>query len=104
MAAWVERNLCADLDDFKPCILRSRIDATGGKHLWAEYYDRDVQDIFAVQDEITQTIVATLAEKIDLAERERATRRPMTSLQAYELHQRGRQIWQRWTNTNGPYY
>jgi adenylate cyclase len=73
------------------------IDATSGKHLWAERYDRDLQDIFAVQDEITQTIVATLAEKVDLAERERATRQPVTSLQAYELHQRGREIWHRWT-------
>ncbi len=69
------------------------IDATSGKHLWAERYDRDLQDIFAVQDEITRTIAATLKENIDLAEYDRVLRMPTESLSAYELRKRGQAQW-----------
>jgi TolB-like protein/class 3 adenylate cyclase/Tfp pilus assembly protein PilF len=68
------------------------IDATSGKHLWAERYDRDLQDIFAVQDEITQTIAATLKQNIDLAEFDRVRRKPTESLDAYELRRRGQAL------------
>ena len=47
------------------------IDATTGKHLWAERYDRDAKRLFDIQDEIVKTIVATLAFKVDATERER---------------------------------
>ena len=66
------------------------IDATAGNHIWAETYDRDLADIFAVQDEITRTIVATLAQNLNLAEFDRLLRQPTDSLTAYELVNRSR--------------
>jgi len=69
------------------------IDAVAGNHIWAETYDRDLVDIFAVQDEITRTIVATLEENIDLAEYDRLLRQPTESLGAYELRKRGQAQW-----------
>ena len=69
------------------------IDATRGNHLWAERYDRDLRDIFAVQDEITRTIAATLKENIDLAEYDRILRKPTESLSAYESRKRGQAQW-----------
>ncbi len=65
------------------------IDAETGGHLWAERYDRPVQDIFAVQDEITDAIAATMEPEIGAAERERARRKPPEHLGAWEHHQRG---------------
>jgi adenylate cyclase len=65
------------------------IDATTGHHLWAERYDRGLKDLFTVQDEIVQTIVATLAVKIDEAERARVMRKDTESLEAYEYLLRG---------------
>ncbi len=64
------------------------IDATSGKHLWAERYDRELKDIFAIQDEITRTIAATLMENIDLAEYDRVLRAQTESLGAYEFRKR----------------
>ncbi len=61
------------------------VDAATGNHLWAERYDRELTDIFAVQDEISQTIVSTLAGRLKVASQERAKRKPSTSPQAYEL-------------------
>ena len=67
------------------------IDATNGKHLWAESYDRDLQDIFAVQDEVTRTIALTLNENIDLAEYDRLEHQPTDNLSAYELFKRAQE-------------
>lgn len=64
------------------------IDATTGKHLWAEKYDRDLQDIFEVQDEITRTVASTLNTSINLAEYDRLKHQPTESLGAYELSRR----------------
>jgi TolB-like protein/class 3 adenylate cyclase/Tfp pilus assembly protein PilF len=60
------------------------IDATTGRHLWADNYDRKLEDVLAVQDEITRTIAATLEENVDLAERDRARSKPPQDLKAYE--------------------
>jgi TolB-like protein/predicted Zn-dependent protease len=68
------------------------IDATTGNHVWAESYDRELADIFAVQDEVTERIVASLgAYQGELAEaaRERAKRKKPASLSAYEAFQLG---------------
>ena len=67
------------------------VDGTTGGHLWAERYDRDLEDILAVQDEVTQTIVATLAggysgQRLAEADRERARRKPMGDLKAYDYY------------------
>jgi adenylate cyclase len=67
------------------------IDATTGKHLWAEQYDRDLQDIFDVQDEITRTVASTLSTSINLAENDRLKYQPTDSLGAYELSTRAQE-------------
>jgi len=64
------------------------IDAITGKHLWAERYDRELSDIFAMQDEITQKIVAILGSYHGIladADRARARRKGTSNLSAYEL-------------------
>jgi adenylate cyclase len=73
------------------------IDAMTGKHLWAERYDRDAQRLFDIQDEIVETIVATLAFKVDATERERVMRKAPGNLDAYDYWLQGRNIWFRFT-------
>jgi len=65
------------------------IDAIDDKHLWAERYDRDLEDIFAVQDEVTHAIVSTIEPHLASTERQRARRKPTDSLGAWECYQRG---------------
>jgi adenylate cyclase len=65
------------------------IDAATGNHLWAERYDRDLEDIFAVQDEVTNAIVTAIEPTLGSAERDRALRKPTESLDAWENCQRG---------------
>ena len=65
------------------------IDAASGNHIWAERYDRDLDDIFAVQDEITEAIVAAIEPQIGRRELKRAQRKPPSSLDAWGLYQRG---------------
>ena len=66
------------------------VEAATGKHLWAEKFDRDLPDIFAVQDEITQSIVASIAGRIEEADRRRALRKRAADLTAYDLLLRGK--------------
>jgi tetratricopeptide (TPR) repeat protein len=65
------------------------IDASTRAHLWAERFDRELEDIFALQDEITEAIVGALEPELGAAERERARRKPPNSLDAWSCHQRG---------------
>ena len=67
------------------------IDAIEDNHLWAERYDRDLEDIFAVQDEVTQAIVTTIEPQLINTERQLARRKPAQNLNAWEAYQRG--IW-----------
>lgn len=64
------------------------IQAETGAHLWAEHYDRDFCDIFALQDEITISIVSILAPTVQRAEIERVRRKPSENLDAYDLYLR----------------
>jgi adenylate cyclase len=68
------------------------IDTATESHLWAERYDRDINDLFAVQNEIVQTIVATLAIKVDVAERARAMRKDTDNLEAHDYALRGKEF------------
>jgi adenylate cyclase len=61
------------------------IDASSGAHLWAERYDRDLDDIFAVQDEITQSIVVSIAPEFESAEMRRASRPDKRTLTVWDL-------------------
>ena len=75
------------------------VEAATGHHLWAERYDRELEDVFAVQDEVTRNIVSTLAGKLDATERRRARSQSerTDNLEAYDLVLRGRELWQRFT-------
>ena len=65
------------------------VEAETGKHLWAERYDRDLADIFAVQDEISEAVTIAIAPAIAQAEQRRAMRRPPGNLDAWAAYQRG---------------
>jgi adenylate cyclase len=65
------------------------IDATTGAHRWAERYDRELHDVFAVQDEVVRAIVAILAAHVKRAETERALLKPPVAWEAYEYYLRG---------------
>ncbi len=73
------------------------VDAATGQRLWAENYDRDLDNIFAVEDEITDIIVATLAGQIEDLELRRAAKKPAEDLVAYDCVIRGRQCLSRYT-------
>ncbi|MBH5399124.1 winged helix-turn-helix domain-containing protein [Bradyrhizobium sp. CNPSo 4010] len=60
-------------------------DAVSGGHLWAERYDRELVDVFAVQDEITNAIAAAIEPQIHAAENFRSHRKPPASLDAWDL-------------------
>ena len=60
-------------------------DVATGSHLWAERYDRDLADVFAVQDEITEAIVAAIEPQLYAAENFRAQRKPPDSMDAWDL-------------------
>jgi len=60
------------------------IDAETDRHIWAERYDRNLEDIFAIQDEVTGAIVSTLPGRVEAAKYDRAKRKPTDSMAAYE--------------------
>ncbi|HET9354831.1 MAG TPA: tetratricopeptide repeat protein [Sphingomicrobium sp.] len=68
------------------------IDGATGGHLWADRYDRDLTDIFAIQDEITQTIVDQLKIKLLPTEKKAIAQAPTANVEAYSLYLKGRQL------------
>jgi adenylate cyclase len=60
------------------------IDAATDLHVWAERYDRKLEDIFEIQDEMTRAIVGTLQGRVEAATHDRAKRKPAANLAAYE--------------------
>jgi adenylate cyclase len=60
------------------------IDAETDRHIWAERYDRELEDIFTIQDEMTRAIVATLPGRVEAATHDRAKRKPTDNMAAYE--------------------
>ena len=60
------------------------IDAETDRHIWAERYDRQLEDVFAIQDEMTRGIVATLQGRVEAARHDRAKRKPTDNMEAYE--------------------
>ena len=65
------------------------IDGSTGNHLWAERYDREIADIFDVQDEITQVLVGTIEPELARAEQERAKIKGPENWDAWDTYQRG---------------
>src|SRR5476651_872226 len=66
------------------------IDSETGAHLWADRFESSLEDIFELQDQMTTSVVGAIAPKLDQAEMERAKRKPVENLDAYDCHLRGR--------------
>src|SRR5262249_29259815 len=73
------------------------IDALTGAHLWADRFDGGLEDIFDLQDRVTASIVGAIAPKLELAEIERARRKPTDSLDAYDYYMRGMANLHQWS-------
>ena len=73
------------------------VDATTEGHLWAERYDRDLKDIFALQDEVTHKIVAALAVKLTEGEQMRLVRKYTDNMEAYDSVLKGKEYKYRYT-------
>jgi adenylate cyclase len=67
------------------------IDAASQAHIWAERYDRGIEDIFAVQDELTRTVAATLVGRVTASGAEQARRKPTKDWVAYDYFLQGRE-------------
>jgi adenylate cyclase len=77
------------------------IDATTGGHLWAERFDRELTDIFAVQDDVTAKIVAALALNLTTGDRQNIAVEHTDNLEAYDSFLRGRElVWRQTRETN----
>ena len=73
------------------------INSTSGGHVWASRFDRELTDIFAIQDELTKEIVSALKMKLTLGEQDRLNQKRDVKVEAFELFLRGRE--QAWTAT-----
>jgi adenylate cyclase len=69
------------------------IDAIADRHVWAKRFDREVVDVFLLQDEIVQNVVAAMALKVEAEERERAIRKATVNLNAYDAFLKGSHQW-----------
>jgi len=76
------------------------IDSRTGHHVWSERFDREIDDIFAIQDEIAQSVIQALGLSVTLGEERRLRRRFTTNVEAYEFYLRGRKLFQKWTRQN----
>jgi serine/threonine protein kinase len=74
------------------------VNVADGYHLWAEKYDREMQDIFAIQDEISLTIVDKLKVKLLREEKEKLIKRHTEDVAAYNLYLEGRYFWNKRTS------
>ncbi|MFN4142439.1 tetratricopeptide repeat protein [Aestuariivirga sp.] len=73
------------------------VETRGGSHLWAEKFDRDLNDIFSVQDEVVRAIVAAIPGEVSRQALDQARRKPPENLTAYECELRGRWAMMRWS-------
>jgi adenylate cyclase len=74
------------------------IDAGTGHHIWAERYDRDLEDVFAVQDEITMSLAGAIMPEVSTAAQKLALRKPPESLEAWDLFLRAQWLHSRFTH------
>ena len=79
-------------------IVGQLIDAKNDRHLWAETYDREVQDIFRIQTEVAQSIAHALRTTLTPEERELIAREPTANFAAYQLYLKGRDHFYRYTH------
>src|SRR5690606_19194148 len=69
------------------------VDVTNGYQLWSERYDRELEDVFAIQDEIAESIVKALRVVLSEGEKKAVGRPRSGNIEAYEYYLRGRQFW-----------
>ena len=74
-------------------IVGQLVDARTDEHLWAETYDRDLKDVFAIQSEVAQKIAAALRAALSPAEKKRIEQSPTQNLAAYDLYLKGRELY-----------
>ncbi len=77
-------------------IVSQLIDARSDEHLWAETYDREIKDVFAIQSEVAQRIAAALKATLSPAEKKRIEQSPTQNLAAYDLYLKGRELYNRY--------
>jgi serine/threonine protein kinase/Tfp pilus assembly protein PilF len=68
------------------------VNVADGYHLWSERYDREIEDVFAIQDDISQAIVKALRVILSEGEKKAIENKPRTNIQAYDYYLRGRQF------------
>ncbi|WFP61509.1 tetratricopeptide repeat protein [Mesorhizobium sp. WSM4904] len=76
------------------------IDAADGGHIWADRYDRDLIDIFAIQDEITRTIVEQLKVRLLPEEKKAIEKASTANVEAYTYYLKGRELFREWTKSH----
>jgi TolB-like protein/Flp pilus assembly protein TadD len=74
-------------------IVSQLVDARTDEHLWAETYDRDLKDVFAIQSEVARQIASALRATLSPEERKRIEQRPTGNLAAYDLYLKGRELY-----------
>jgi serine/threonine-protein kinase len=72
------------------------VSTADGYHIWSERYDRELKDVFEIQDEIARSIVERLKVKLTAAQNEALAMRHTENVEAYEFYLRGRHCWYRW--------
>jgi len=73
------------------------VEAATGVHLWADRFDGALEDIFDLQDNVTESVIGAIVPRLEQAEIERATRKPTTSLGAYDYYLRGMASGYQWS-------
>ena len=73
------------------------IDASNGYQLWSERFDREIEDIFAIQDEIARSVLESLGLALTEREKFRFLKPSTTNIEAYEFYLRGRKLYHKWT-------
>ena len=76
------------------------IDAQNGFHLWSERFDREVADVFAIQDEIASSVINALGLSGSQRDKRHLVKKSTASVEAYEFYLRGRKLFQKWTRQN----
>jgi adenylate cyclase len=76
------------------------IDAGTGSHLWAQRYDREMRDIFALQDEVAQSVASTVSGRVEAARRDRAARLSEIELEAYDLLLRAKALMSKYSRSD----
>ena len=76
------------------------VDASNGYQLWSERFDREIEDIFAIQDEIARSVLESLGLALTEREEFRFLKPSTTNIEAYELYLRGRKHFHKWTRQN----